>query len=98
MYNQPYYEHKVKRFLVELANGMNGVDVWTGQISSYNHLGFPPSPNNTYNPNEFENYLLNNTKLETASSTRHGLAKFINKMVRSFSILIYKYDLFGSKK
>jgi type II restriction enzyme len=25
-----------------------------------------------YNRNEFENFLLNNTKLETASSTRHG--------------------------
>jgi type II restriction enzyme len=25
-----------------------------------------------YNKNEFENYLINNTKLETASSTRHG--------------------------
>lgn len=28
-----------------------------------------------YNRNEFENYLLNNTKLETASSSRHGFGK-----------------------
>jgi hypothetical protein len=25
-----------------------------------------------YNKNEFENYLINNTKLDTASSSRHG--------------------------
>lgn len=33
-----------------------------------------------YNRNEFEDYLLNNTKLETASSSRHGFG------------FIYKHD------
>ena len=28
-----------------------------------------------YNKNEFENYLFNNTKLETASSERHSFGK-----------------------
>ena len=28
-----------------------------------------------YNKNEFENYLLSNTKLETASSSRHGFGE-----------------------
>ncbi len=74
-YHQPYYEYKLKRFLVDLANGMNSIDVWTGQIKSYNHLGFSASQDSTYNFNDYENYLLNNTKLETASGTRHGFGQ-----------------------
>lgn len=32
-----------------------------------------------YNKNEFEDYLLNNTKLETASSSRHGFGEIYEK-------------------
>ena len=72
-----FYEYKVKKFLTEVALGMMPAKVWNGlydatggylvvkedgEILSY-HI---------YNKNKFENYLYHNTKLETASSTRHG--------------------------
>ena len=75
-----YYEYKLKKFLTEVAVGMMPATVWTGiydatggylvvkedgDILAY-HL---------YNRNEFEDYLFYNTKLDTASSSRHGFGE-----------------------
>ncbi len=75
-----YYEYKIKKFLTEVALGMMPSKVWNGiydttggylvvkengEVLSY-HL---------YNKNKFENYLYHNTKLETASSSRHNFGK-----------------------
>jgi type II restriction enzyme len=62
--------------LTDIALGMMPSKVWTGELDAtggylivkdngeilYYHI---------YNRNEFEDYLVVNTKLETASSTRH---------------------------
>lgn len=54
--------------------------VWTGQYDATG--GYLVVKQNgdvlcyhIYNRNEFEDYLLNNTKLDTASSSRHGFGE-----------------------
>ncbi|MCF6243020.1 MAG: HpaII family restriction endonuclease [Bacteroidales bacterium] len=88
--NHRYYEYKVKKFLTEVALGMMPAKVWNGlydatggylvvkedgEILSY-HI---------YNKNKFEDYLFHNTKLETASSSRHDFGK-IYKVNREYFI------------
>lgn len=75
-----FYEYKIKRFLTDVALGMMPSKVWTGQYDATG--GYLIVKDNgdvlcyhIYNRNEFENYLLNNTKLETASSSRHGFGE-----------------------
>ena len=79
-FEHPFYEYKIKRFLTDVALGMTPSKVWngiydatggylivkeTGDILCY-HI---------YNRNQFEDYLFTNTKLETASSSRHEFGK-----------------------
>ena len=71
-----FYEYKIKRFLTDIALGMMPSKVWTGQYDATG--GYLIVKENgdilcyhIYNRNEFENYLFNNTKLDTASSNRH---------------------------
>jgi type II restriction enzyme len=71
-----FYEYKIKRFLTDIALGMIPSKVWTGQYDATG--GYLIVKENgdvlcyhVYNRNEFENYLFNNTKLDTASSNRH---------------------------
>ena len=54
--------------------------IWTGQLDATGGYLVVKEDGeiicyHIYNRNEFENYLLNNTKLETASSTRHDFGK-----------------------
>ena len=78
--NHPFYSYKIKRFLTDIALGMMPSKVWTGELDATG--GYLVVKDNgeilcyhIYNRNEFENYLYNNTKLETASSTRHEFGK-----------------------
>lgn len=71
-----FYEYKIKRFLTDVALGMMPSVVWTGEYDATGgYLVVKESGDvlcyHIYNKNEFENYLFNNTKLETASSSRH---------------------------
>ena len=70
----PYYERKIKDLLFHSAIGMNTVEVWDG--SKYNKNGLIILESNNilddiliYNKEEFQKYLLINTKLEQASSS-----------------------------
>jgi hypothetical protein len=72
-----FYEYKMKRFLTDVALGMMPSIVWTGQYDATGGYLIVKENGDVlcyhiYNRNEFEDYLLNNTKLDTASSTRHG--------------------------
>jgi hypothetical protein len=85
----PFYEYKLKRFLVDVALGLMPSKVWNGDYDAtggylivredgevlFYHL---------YNKNDFEDYLLNNTKLETASSSRHNFGSIYNNLFGSF--------------
>lgn len=72
----PFYTYKIKRFLTDIALGMMPSKVWTGKLDATGGYLVVKSDGDIlcyhiYNRNEFEDYLFANTKLETASSTRH---------------------------
>ncbi len=78
--NHKFYEYKIKRFLMDVALGMMPSQVWSGKYDATG--GYLIVKENgdilcyhIYNRNEFEDYLLNNTKLDTASSSRHEFGK-----------------------
>ena len=75
-----FYEYKIKRFLTDVALGMMPSKVWSGIYEATG--GYLVVKDNgdvlcyhIYNRNQFEDYLFANTKLETASSTRHEFGK-----------------------
>lgn len=74
--NHPFYSYKIKRFLTDIALGMMPSKVWTGELEATGGYLVVKEDGeilcyHIYNRNEFEDYLLNNTKLDTASSNRH---------------------------
>jgi len=74
--NHPFYSYKIKRFLTDIALGMMPSKVWTGELDATGGYLIVKEDGeilcyHIYNRNEFEDYLIVNTKLETASSTRH---------------------------
>jgi hypothetical protein len=75
--DHPFYSYKIKRFLTDIALGMMPSKVWTGELDTTGGYLIVKEDGeilcyHIYNRNEFEDYLLNNTKLETASSSRHN--------------------------
>ncbi|MEY4126806.1 MAG: hypothetical protein RL737_995 [Bacteroidota bacterium] len=75
-FSHTFYEYKIKRLLTDIALGMTPSKVWSGIYDATG--GYLIVKENgdilcyhIYNRNHFENYLYNNTKLETASSSRH---------------------------
>jgi type II restriction enzyme len=78
--NHPFYTYKIKRFLTDIALGMMPSKVWTGELDTTGGYLIVKEDGEVlcyhiYNRNEFEDYLFTNTKLETASSTRHEFGK-----------------------
>jgi type II restriction enzyme len=75
-----FYNYKIKRFLTDVALGMMPSKVWTGQYDATGGYLIVKADGeilcyHVYNKNEFENYLVSNTKLETVSSSRHGFGE-----------------------
>ncbi|GGZ37500.1 type II restriction endonuclease HpaII [Echinicola pacifica] len=78
--NHPFYTYKIKKFLTDIALGMMPSKVWTGELDATGGYLIVKDDGeilcyHIYNRNEFEDYLIGNTKLETASSTRHDFGK-----------------------
>ena len=76
----PFYSYKIKRLLTDIALGMMPSKVWTGELDATGgYLVVKDTGEilcyHIYNRNEFENYLISNTKLETASSIRHDFGE-----------------------
>lgn len=78
--NHFFYSYKIKRLLSDIALGMVPTTVWTGTLDSTG--GYLVVKENgeilcyhIYNRNEFEDYLLNNTKIINPSSTRLKFGK-----------------------
>jgi hypothetical protein len=72
-----FYEYKIKRFLTDIALGMMPSKVWGGVYDATGGYLIVKEDGeilcyHIYNRNQFEDYLFQNTKLETASSTKHG--------------------------
>ena len=72
----PFYEYKFKKFLAECALGMLPSKVWDGTADATGGYIIVREDGEVlcyhlFNRNEFEVYLINNTKFETASTSRH---------------------------
>ncbi|GGX16034.1 HpaII family restriction endonuclease [Aquimarina muelleri] len=75
-----FYEYKIKRFLTDVALGMMPSKVWSGKYDATGGYLIVKQNGDVlcyhiYNRNEFEDYLFANTKLDTASSSRHEFGK-----------------------
>jgi hypothetical protein len=73
----PFYHYKFKKFLSECALGMVPSKVWSGYADATGGYIVVREDGEVlcyhlFNRNEFENYLLNNTKFETGSKKKHG--------------------------
>ncbi|MDD5102368.1 MAG: HpaII family restriction endonuclease [Endomicrobiaceae bacterium] len=87
--NHKFYNYKIKRLLTDIALGMVAGTVWTGKLDATG--GYLVVKNNgdilcyhIYNRNEFENYLFDNTKLETPSSSRNNFGKIYKENTSLF--------------
>lgn len=74
--NQDFYEHKVKRLLTECTLGLKGTTVWSGKYEATGGYLIVKEDGDVvcyhiYDRNRFENYLFNNTRFDTPSTTRH---------------------------
>ena len=70
----PFYEFKIKNFLTENALGMTPEAVWTGKYDATGGMIIVKELGDLvcyhiYNRNEFQDYLMDNTKLEQASTS-----------------------------
>ncbi len=79
-----FYTYKMKKFLTEVAFGMMPSQVWTGTYDATGGYIVVKEDGDVlsyhiYNKNSFEDYLFYNTKLETASSSRHNFANIYKK-------------------
>ncbi len=79
-FSHSFYEYKIKRFLTDVALGMMPSKVWSGLYDATGGYLIVKEDGEVlcyhiYNRNQFEDYLFHNTKLETASSTRHDFGK-----------------------
>jgi hypothetical protein len=79
-HSHSFYEYKLKRFLTDVALGMMPSKVWNGQYDATGGYLIVKEDGDVlcyhiYNKNQFEDYLFENTRLETASSNRHGFGK-----------------------
>lgn len=81
--------HKIKEFLSIMALGMMPDTDWNGILTSLGGFLLVKRDGDVlcfyiYNLEDFQMYLLNNTKLETPSTTRYGIGKIIEKDGRYF--------------
>lgn len=78
-HNHLFYEYKVRKFLTDIALGLTPAQPWDGVYEANGGYLIIREDGeiicyHIYNWNEFEEYLLNNTKLDTSSTTRYQYA------------------------
>ena len=76
----PLYEYKVKALLVDIALGMTPAKTWTGHYDATGGYIIVKSDGDIvcyhiYNRNEFQDYLVENTVLDTPSTSRHNFGQ-----------------------
>lgn len=77
---QPFYTYKIKNFLTDSALGMTPAKVWGGTYDATGGIIIVKKDGeilcyHIYNRNEFQDYLLNNTNLDQASTTRYNFGR-----------------------
>lgn len=83
------YKYKFKKFLTAVALGMKPATIWDGiDEASGGYIIVTKEGNvlayHIYNRSSFEDYLLKNTKYETASTTRHGFGEVFSENGEDF--------------
>lgn len=83
------YKYKFKKFLTAVALGMKPATVWDGVDEATGGFIVVTKEGSVlayhiYNRNYFEEYLLNNTKYETASTSRHGFGEIYTENGEDF--------------
>lgn len=73
----PFYKYKMKNFLVDVALGMTPNEVWQGIYDATGGYIVVKKDGDlvcyhVYNRNEFQDYLLKNTRFEAGSRSKHG--------------------------
>jgi hypothetical protein len=95
----PFYEYKIKNFLSEAALGMTPEAVWTGKYGATGGMIIVKENGevvcyHVYNKNEFQTYLINNTKLDQPATSEDknnpGFEKVKEKLAKN-KIKPYKY-------
>ncbi len=81
--------HKIKEFLSIMALGMMPNTNWNGILTSLGGFLLVKKDGDVlcyylYNLEDFQEYLLKNTKLDTPSTTRYGIGKIIKENGRYF--------------
>ena len=81
--------HKIKEFLSIMALGMMPNTDWNGILTSLGGFLLVKKDGDVlcyylYNLDDFQEYLLNNTKLDTPSTTRYGIGKIITEDGRHY--------------
>ncbi len=76
----PFYEYKIKALLTDMALGMTATSVWNGLYDATGGYIVVREDGevlcyHVYDRNEFQDYLLKNTKLETPGSKKHEFGK-----------------------
>jgi len=79
-FGHPFYEYKIKAFLTDVALGMTPSTIWRGTYDATGGIIIVKEDGgivcyHIYNRNEFQEYLINNTILDTASTSRHEFGK-----------------------
>ncbi|WP_261133330.1 HpaII family restriction endonuclease, partial [Bacillus sp. Marseille-Q3570] len=88
-YNHVFYEYKFKNFLTDVALGMTPSTFWTGKYDATGGYIVVREDGEVvcyhiYNRNEFQDYLLKSTKLESPSSSRHKYGYLYKKHKQVF--------------
>lgn len=78
--NYPYYEQKIKKLLVSYALGMKSASRWNGKEEANGGYIVVKEDGDVvcihiFDRMTFEDYLVKNTKTDTASTTRHQFAR-----------------------
>jgi hypothetical protein len=79
-FQQPFYEHKIKRFLKNIGMGMNATAIWDGNYDTIGAFLIGKDGEQTghfyyYESDEFMDFLYSNTYLATANSEHYGFGK-----------------------
>ena len=84
-----YYEHKMKNFLIDIALGMTPATVWTGLYQANGGYIIVKEDGeivcyHIYDRNDFQEYMFNYTRFETASTSRYGFGYIYKENNQNF--------------
>lgn len=85
----PFYEYKIKRLLHDVALGLTPTKIWAGLFDATGGYLIVKEDGEVlcyhiYNANEFQEYLIKNTRFESPSSSRHGYGELYIKDKNKF--------------